>query len=292
MATVLLALAGLAYASFTDLKERIVPDWLSYSMVAIGLMYHLGLSVLEWSLHPFLLSAGGAVLAFVFAYALWRIGAWAGGDVKLFTGLGALVPLVFPFITFLNSVILSFPFLMLYVFAKTATAPGLRKVFKTMIFRGVKRGVALGAVGALIAFVTNPALTPTGVSTVFASALFMTLFWEVMSYGREKALRSRIPVSKLEEGMISAELLYLDKGKLKKFTPTIVQKLILFEPKKTIASFYQAAGLEKKDIAALKRHGVKSLLVRESMPMVPVLFLGALSAELFGNLALLLLEML
>ena len=292
MLNTLLALAGLAFASFTDLRERIVPDELSYSMVAVGLLYHAYLSATTWSPHPFLLSLGGAAAAFGFAYLLWRIGAWAGGDVKLFAGLGALVPWEFPFVVFLNSVALSFPFILLYVLARTAAVPRLRRVFGSMLMRGVTRGVRLALVGLVLASLGNPALTDAGAVAVFASALFVALFWEAASYGRREALRKRVPLSRLEEGMISADTLYLEKGKILEFRPSLLQKLTLFEPKRTVASMYRAAGLEKRDIATLRRHGIKSLWVKESMPMVPVMFLGGVAAALYGNLVLLLVELL
>jgi len=47
---------------------------------------------------------------------------------------------------------------------------------------------------------------------------------------------------------------------------------------------YRAAGITRGEIAALKRHGVKSIWIKEGMPLVPLLFFGALSAYLFGNL--------
>ena len=286
------ALAGLAGASVTDLRERIVPDWLSYSMVGLGFVYHAALSVVEWSPGPLLLCAGSAVLAFAFAYLLWRIGAWAGGDVKLFTGMGALVPWMFPFVSFLNSVLLSFPFILLFVLFRTATVKRLRPVFKKMVFRGVRNGAALGVLGVAIAFASNPLLDAAGAGMVVGYAVFMALFWEVLSYGRREALRSRVKARDLCEGMISAETIVLVKGKAKRFSPSLLQRLCLSEPENAIASMYCAAGLEKKDIRALKRHGVKHLWVRESMPMVPVLFFGALAAVLYGNLAVLLLELL
>ncbi|MCK4327976.1 MAG: prepilin peptidase [Candidatus Diapherotrites archaeon] len=291
MPNMLLALAGLALASLTDLRERIVPDWLSYSMIGAGLAYHAGLSVMHWSAAHFVLSLISTALAFAFGYALWRVGAWAGGDVKLFTGIGALVPLLFPYVAFLNSIVLSFPFLMLFVFFRTATVPALHKLFSRMLVRGTKRGFGLAALGLALGFVMNPLFGVPEAVAVVGSSLFVAMFWEVLSYGRREALRRRVPVSGLEEGMISAESLYVEKGKVKHFSPTLLQKLTLFEPKNTVASMYLAGGLEKKEITALRRYGVKSLWVREGMPMVPVLFAGALVAALFGNLALMLFEL-
>ena len=80
--------------------------------------------------------------------------------------------------------------------------------------------------------------------------------------------------------MIPAQTLYL-KGK----------KVLVFEhkwsdfsePKGVIISSRKAAGLEKKDIAHLKKLGVKSILVKEGVPLVPILFLGALAAIFLGD---------
>ena len=95
----IVALAGLAYASYTDLRETIVPDNLNYALIIFGLLYHIYLSATTQSLSPITLSIAGATLAFVFSYILWRMGAWAGGDVKLFTALVTKRRLRYVFIT-------------------------------------------------------------------------------------------------------------------------------------------------------------------------------------------------
>lgn len=86
------SLAGLLIASYTDWKERIVNDWVSYGLIASGITLFFVNAFLsnEWNLLvASILSAAGTFLG---AYALWRFGFWAGGDVKLFTGLAALNP--------------------------------------------------------------------------------------------------------------------------------------------------------------------------------------------------------
>ena len=326
----IVALAGLAYASYTDLRETIVPDNLNYALIAFGFLYHLYLSFTTQSFNPIALSIAGAVLAFIFSYLLWRIGAWAGGDVKLFTALGALIPgaelPIFPFIIFINAILLSFPFVMFHVFARTATTKSLHKIFKQMIFRGLEQGFLLGAysVGfiyllplfnfpqwlslplillafflprsiriALALLIGIPGIINTSAAPLlFTSSLLITLFWQAISYGKQYALRKKLSVSKLVEGMIPAEIIYLKNKKLAVFHPTLQQKLTLYEPPKTIASSYRAAGLENSDISSLKKHGLKTIWIKEGTPMVPILFLGALSAILFGNLAVILFELL
>lgn len=88
----LLSIAGLVIASYTDFKERIIPDWVSYGMIVAGLALAAYESFLSQSILPLFWSATITVAVFVLAYVFWRAGAWAGGDVKLFTGLAALNP--------------------------------------------------------------------------------------------------------------------------------------------------------------------------------------------------------
>jgi preflagellin peptidase FlaK len=72
----------------------------------------------------------------VFGYLLWKLGAWAGGDVKLFTALAALLPFYpaivnynilgitfpiissypFPFTLIINSILAILPFLLIFIF--------------------------------------------------------------------------------------------------------------------------------------------------------------------------------
>ncbi len=83
---------GLGIATYTDLKERIVEDYISYGLIAAGLLLHLIQSILmhDWSL--LLQSIGVGAITLVAGYLLWRFGFWAGGDVKLFTGIATLLP--------------------------------------------------------------------------------------------------------------------------------------------------------------------------------------------------------
>ena len=87
-----ISLVGLGIASYTDLKKRIVNNWLSYSLIILGLTGHLIWAAIESNPWIFIFSAVSAAGGFGFAWLLWKIGVWAGGDVKLFTGLAALNP--------------------------------------------------------------------------------------------------------------------------------------------------------------------------------------------------------
>ncbi|MGI6589105.1 MAG: prepilin peptidase [Candidatus Iainarchaeum sp.] len=90
--SIIISLIGLIIATYTDLKERIVPNKLNYGLAIIGLSLYLIQSIIETNPLPFLYSLLGMILGFGFGWVMWKLGVFAGGDVKLFMGLGALNP--------------------------------------------------------------------------------------------------------------------------------------------------------------------------------------------------------
>ena len=92
-----LAILTVCIANYTDLfKGRIIPNKLTLPMIATGIVFHALVGI--WNLNPFQAISGavGAFVAFAIAYGIWLMGWWAGGDVKLFTALGALLPMYSP----------------------------------------------------------------------------------------------------------------------------------------------------------------------------------------------------
>ncbi len=87
-----ISITGLAVATYTDFKQRIVPNWLSFGMIGIGLAGHAVQSYFSTDLSAFAIALAVTALTFAVAFVLWKVGVWAGGDVKLFTALAALNP--------------------------------------------------------------------------------------------------------------------------------------------------------------------------------------------------------
>ncbi len=82
----------LAVGSYTDFKERIISNKLTYSAVAIGILIHLIESYYSADYSVLGITVIVTIATFIASYGLWKIGVWAGGDVKLFTALAALNP--------------------------------------------------------------------------------------------------------------------------------------------------------------------------------------------------------
>jgi prepilin peptidase CpaA len=78
-------LGMLAYAAFSDLRARKIPNWLTASLAATGIAQSM--FVLS-SVSPGESWAGLGV-GFALTFMLFALGALGGGDVKLFAGIGA-----------------------------------------------------------------------------------------------------------------------------------------------------------------------------------------------------------
>ena len=87
-----ITLIGLTYAAFTDLKNRTINDLIPILFLAFGILLHAYGSFLQNDYSIIGTEIAVAFGTFIGGYVLWKIGFWAGGDVKLFTGIAALNP--------------------------------------------------------------------------------------------------------------------------------------------------------------------------------------------------------
>ena len=74
-----ITLIGLIIATFTDLKTREVPDWLSYGLIGIGLSLNLLFSFLYENYWFIISSLAGLLAFFIIALIMFYAGQW-GGD--------------------------------------------------------------------------------------------------------------------------------------------------------------------------------------------------------------------
>jgi preflagellin peptidase FlaK len=139
------ALLGMGVAAYTDWKYRIIPNRLTFPLIAFGLGGHLLLGFYRRDFDPFLLSTGGTLLLFLLGYLFWMLGGWSHGDTKALLFLAALLPRYpdplrpyfspllapYPFaLTLLfNSFLVALPLLFLYGVSLTYRKVGLARLF-------------------------------------------------------------------------------------------------------------------------------------------------------------------
>ncbi len=85
------AIISVCVAVYTDMRWRIIPNKLNFPLIVFGVAFYIFLGIQSWDLLTAASGAIGAAISFIIGYIMWRTGGWAGGDVKLFTALGALL---------------------------------------------------------------------------------------------------------------------------------------------------------------------------------------------------------
>jgi Flp pilus assembly protein, protease CpaA len=130
-----IAIIACLYASYTDLKSGIIQNKLTFSLIGLGIILN---AVYAFMINDIMFIVVGVIFTaviFALGYIFWKLGAWAGGDVKLFTALAALLPFYplvlnysllghkfpvvsiygFPITLIINSLLSILPFLLIYV---------------------------------------------------------------------------------------------------------------------------------------------------------------------------------
>ena len=292
----------LAISCYSDLRERRIPDWLTYTGTAAGVI--LWLLAGKWQVVLY------AVCTFLAAYLLYRLGLWAGGDVKLFTALAALNPysvnvlgyevplilLVF-LLSVLSAFLLSFPVMLALivmrrdlrakllsgahvVIAKAFSVSVLTHVFGLLGLFFVLLPPPVDVLAAIGALVWKP---NTGFIPSFFVILLVALFFRVVSM-RVYVFRKEKKVDELKEGDVPADFVTEDGRVL----PFSWRTAVLAEAGKVPVrlSPLRAAGLYKEDIEWLRYKGVEKISVRTTMPFVPfvaVAYLLSLFLKYFGG---------
>lgn len=134
--TATIAIVACLYASYSDLKRGIIPNKVTFPLIAIGIILNGIYAFTIGNIWFIIICAVVTGVIFALGYLFWKMGAWAGGDVKLFTALAALVPFnpilisyqvfqvpfpvigiyPFPLTVIINSILSILPFLLIYVF--------------------------------------------------------------------------------------------------------------------------------------------------------------------------------
>lgn len=117
-------------AAIFDVRKGFVPDKLNNVLVAFGLISNLILTIVEGNVKFILASIISMVITYYVSYFLWELHLWGGGDAKLFTSIATVIPFganvdflnIFPALSFypfsfsviVNSILVSFPFLVVF----------------------------------------------------------------------------------------------------------------------------------------------------------------------------------
>ena len=259
-------------AAIYDVKRNFIPDRLNYSLVVFGLISNLILTIISGNIKFMLASIISMVITFIVALLLWQLNLWAGGDVKLFTGIATVIPIginieslnIFPllsvypfsFSVVINSILVSFPFLFIFVFHDV-----------------IKKGLFNRNLDVLINIFNHESLYAIKNST----------------------FDQLIPVNDLREGMIVNNYYFNDES-----ICDLIKKengnLRVYKTNEDGYKYYfksqSAGGITEMEMWLLKimyGQGIisKDISVKRSFPFTPSILLGLIIAVFYGDLMML-----
>ena len=86
-----IAFIALIAGTYTDIKTREVPDWISYGLIFAGIGIRLIYSVIMFDATYLGYGVIGLITFVILGYIMFYAGQWGGGDSKLLMGLGAVL---------------------------------------------------------------------------------------------------------------------------------------------------------------------------------------------------------
>lgn len=255
-----------------DVKKGIVPDSLTGILLVFGIISNILLAIFSSNIKYILASIISVVITYTITYLMWQLNIWGGGDVKLFTAIASVIPFgfnfeflnIFPvlsiypfsFSVVINSVLVSFPFLVIFV---------VYLIFKNKVF---KRN----------------------------SDLLLNIFnFETLKYLVESTLNKWISVKDIKEGTIVNEY-YFNNEYICELINEIDGNLKIYKSDDEKFRFYfksqSAGGITEKEMYLLKVLSAQGFIsdklsVKISFPFTPAILFGLMIAISYGDIMML-----
>lgn len=260
-------------ASIFDVRKGFVPDRLNYFLIIFGISSNLILTLVTSNVKYVLASIISMVITYTITYMLWKLNMWGGGDVKLFTAIATVIPsglninflniypelsiYPFSFSVVINSVLVSFPFLVIFV---------THLLFKKRIFDNN------------VDFMAN------------------LLNVESLIFIKNATLNKLISIKDLKEGMIVNDY-YFNNEYIIELLSEIDGNLVIYRAigNKYFKYYFKsqsAGGITNKEMWQLKIMNAQNIIsdrisVKVSFPFTPAILFGLMIAIFYGDVMML-----
>lgn len=270
---IIIAFVALVIASITDIKNREVPDYVSYGLIFVALASALLHTIITWDYIPIVQSAMGFVIGLLIAYGMFYLGQWGGGDSKLIMGLGAIIGFnVFPIFgdkNYLLLVLLASIILLGAVYGLVWSIflaikhhkefiNGMKAWLDKREITIIRRVLMIIIVIALIAVLTLVPQEYRSIMTISLATLYIIFYvWLFVKVIEETCMIKNIPISRLTEG----DWIYKN---------VFIGKKLITGPKDL--------GISREQIEKLKKYSakgkIKTVTIKEGIPFIPVFLLA------------------
>jgi Flp pilus assembly protein protease CpaA len=267
----LVAFIGSAAAGLYDLKTTEIPDEIPYAMIAIGIVGNFIQSYLAWSYLPLLYSVIAGLGFLGFGFIMYYFGQWGGGDAKILSAIGFLLPtyqvanLILPFSLsfFFNVFLIGAIYMIVYAFALSF----INRNIWTAFFMDLKAN-------AKMILVYNSALI---VTLLFLGFLFARVF-EFLPF-------TTFTVFVIMIGIASAGLYVMWKF-VKAVERVGFKKKILVSKLKIgdVPDYYKIwEGVTEKELKKIKSSGKKYIWIKEGVRFAPAFPIALIFTLIYGD---------
>jgi Flp pilus assembly protein protease CpaA len=251
----------LSLASVFDIKSREVPDFISYVFLVGAILLILILAIYEDSLQVLEFIPLSFALLFGFAYLMYRLGQWGGGDAKLMLGFSFLFTNIS-----LNS---SLSFVNLFI--------------NMLLFGGFYGLFAILALGVIKHKEMKKRMKIYDYVLLVAGAIAIILVYFLIVYPLNILISLMVLLLVVIRYIyiVSMELMYRDISVSKLTEGDWLADDVIKDGKIVIRR--TNIGLTAEDINKLKSEEVKQVRVKIGLPFIPGILLGAIVTIFFLN---------
>jgi preflagellin peptidase FlaK len=259
-------------ASIFDVRKGFVPDWLNNLLIAFGLLSNLILTFITGNVKFVLASFISMVITYAISYLLWQLHLWGGGDVKLFTSIATVIPFGVN-IDFLNI----FPVLSIYPFTFSVIFNSILVSFPFLVI------------------VTTRLIIKNNYVKDNADLLINIFNYNALRTLVKSSLNKTVPVKDLKEGMIINKYGFNDEH-VYKLIEDQCENLKVYKSSDDEYKYYfksrSAGGITKSEATLLKIMSAQNfisdyLCVKLGFPFTPAILIGLIIAISYGDLMML-----
>jgi prepilin signal peptidase PulO-like enzyme (type II secretory pathway) len=270
---VFIALIFLIIASYHDIKTREIPDYISYSLITIAILFSLIKSIYFTTFSFIVQSLFGLLVFLLLSFFLYYTKQWGGGDAKLLIALGASFPVYPEFLISIFNPNLSLPYLLIFLINLVIVGSIYAIIYSIVLTLKEKdyltKNFNKKYLISLFAFVILLLISlffpqPFNLLVVVVALLsfYPFLFYYVKLFEKHFMIKS-LPLSKITEGDWLAKDVFKNK------------KLILSK---------NSPGLTLEDLKKLKQNKINQVTIKYGMPFIPSFLLAFIISMFFGNL--------
>jgi hypothetical protein len=269
------AFIGSTVSAAWDLKTTEIPDQIPYAMMAVGVIYWAVQSYLLASYMPLLWSVVAGLSLLGFGFLMYYLGQWGGGDAKLLSAIGFLLPFVptgfkttffpYPFSYTINVFIIGAAYMILYA---VLMAVRNKKILTAFVhdLKASSRIITLGTLGLFTVFLLltfyltsllqiqlSTQLVLIGVAVPALATIGLYIVFKFAKSVENIGFKQKIPLSKLRVGDV------------------------LMESKRW-------EGINEKQLRKIKHSGKRFVWIKSGVRFAPAFPLALLFTLYFGDL--------